>query len=270
MNARRIWTSRLLLESVLKPDNAFVTLTLNTENLTLTDSGRPTLHPLDLTLFLKRLRERFRPRVLRFYGVGEYGEQTGRPHYHVILFGFPCCSMNVIGSAGCSCTACSMIADAWGLGHFTVGNVTRESCQYTAGYVLKKMTQKDDMRLDGRFPEFSRSSRQGGGIGAGAMAILASDLLRSLPPGSEAPAAIRFGGQLIPLGRYLRNLLRVQMGSAKGASVEEVEEIKVRVSAMLDDKVEGEGFEAFFRRRGEENEMASVARRSFNQRRRKI
>lgn len=53
-----------------------------------------TLNPADITGFLMRLRtwvSRHHPELppLRFAVTGEYGDQRGRPHYHLILLGYP-------------------------------------------------------------------------------------------------------------------------------------------------------------------------------------
>lgn len=47
------------------------------------------LSKIDLQLFLKRLRKnltKFTDEKIRYYAVGEYGPQTFRPHYHLLLF----------------------------------------------------------------------------------------------------------------------------------------------------------------------------------------
>lgn len=43
----------------------------------------------DIQLFLKRLRKDIQPFKVRYFVVSEYGPQTCRPHYHMILFDFP-------------------------------------------------------------------------------------------------------------------------------------------------------------------------------------
>lgn len=64
--------------------------------LTYNDYSLPTdgLVKRDLQNFLKRLRERISRVVsddvrLRFVGVGEYGGNTARAHYHLVLYGLP-------------------------------------------------------------------------------------------------------------------------------------------------------------------------------------
>ena len=71
--------------------SAFVTLTYSDDQLVRTLGDFPTLCPEHPQAFLKRLRARVAPARFRFYLVGEYGDQTHRPHYHLVLFGFPTC-----------------------------------------------------------------------------------------------------------------------------------------------------------------------------------
>lgn len=46
-----------------------------------------TLCKRDFQLWMKRLRKKFSDDKIRFFACGEYGGQTKRPHYHVIVFG---------------------------------------------------------------------------------------------------------------------------------------------------------------------------------------
>ena len=57
------------------------------------------------------------------------------------------------------------LEDIWGMGRVAVGNVTWESCAYTARYVTKKITGKiseEVYKILGVEPEFVRMSRKPG------------------------------------------------------------------------------------------------------------
>lgn len=93
----REWANRLLLEKEYYPDDQcwFVTLTYDEEHVPRsfypdpeTGEAQPcmTLDKRHHQLFMKRLRKNSRQQI-RFFGCGEYGPQTMRPHYHYILFG---------------------------------------------------------------------------------------------------------------------------------------------------------------------------------------
>lgn len=194
----------MILESLSHPASCFVTLTYNDDHIP--EGG--TLNPDDTKLFLKRLRKAYHPLKLRYYLVGEYGDRTLRPHYHIALFGVPP-------------DAVYTIADAWArngnpIGHVVVGTLTFESAAYIAGYVTKKMTKADDPRLGGRHPEFARMSLRPG-IGALAMDQVA-DMLhtrvgsRLIAETGDVPTVLRHGGKPMPLGRYLRRKLREKVG----------------------------------------------------------
>lgn len=133
-----------MLEAECHASSAFVTLTYSDENLP------RELVPRHLQLFMKRIRKSVAPQKLRFFGVGEYGDFSGRPHYHVILFGL---GGLVVGMhpRGCECVVCR----GWGLGLCHIGEVTAESCAYTVSYVLKGMTRK---KGGDKHPEFARMS----------------------------------------------------------------------------------------------------------------
>lgn len=82
---RSEWTFRLLQEMKIATSAYFLTLTYSDEHV-----------PKDLNLskeelqnFFKRLRvaqSKVTKSQIRYYAIGEYGENTHRPHYHIILF----------------------------------------------------------------------------------------------------------------------------------------------------------------------------------------
>lgn len=219
LNRRRLWTHRLFLESLLHSDFSFVTLTYDEEHLP--EGGA--LKKEDASLWLKRIRKAVYPRKLRFYLVGEYGDQTERPHFHVALFGYPSCfnykfndKVSLFYRSKCQCMSCSTVRSTWSKGKVDVGTLTLESAQYIAGYVTKKMTKADDPRLKGRPPEFARMSLRPG-IGAGAMVNVGEQLLTNggcelILREGDVPTALKQGKKSLPLGRYLRKKLREFMG----------------------------------------------------------
>ena len=83
----------MLLEAECHKENSFVTLTYAPENEDKLEfhEGFPSLDPSHATKFIKKIRKKLEPHKLRYYLVGEYGSQTQRPHYHLVLFGMPPC-----------------------------------------------------------------------------------------------------------------------------------------------------------------------------------
>lgn len=200
-----------MLESFLHEANSFITLTFSEEHL----PDDASLSVRTLQLFLKRLRERVGAPGLRFFGVGEYGDETSRPHYHVALFGLR--NEHPDGWRGrCPCSVCG----AWRFGDVHAYELSRFLAQYMAGYVVKKMTSKEDPRLGGRYPEFSRMSRRPG-IGAGAVEVLGKSVVDQETGeihlvDEDVPSQFRMERKLWPLGRYLTRRLRLEVGLAEG------------------------------------------------------
>lgn len=183
-----MWTGRQFLESLTHAENCFITLTYADDTL---PEGE-TLVPEHCTLFLKRLRKSVYPLQFRYYLVGEYGDNSNRPHYHLSAFGLGQFSADIVNSA-------------WGKGHTLTAEFNAQTAQYVAGYTVKKMTAKDDPRLKGRHPEFSRKSNRPG-LGAPAMDIIA-DTLRSHNL-ADAPRHLLVGKKKLMLDRYLLRKLR--------------------------------------------------------------
>ena len=102
----------------------------------------------DLNLFIRRLRK-VNPGI-RYFAVGEYGSEKGRPHYHAIIF-------NLIDLA--------LITDSWvdlngmPIGHVVGDRATMGRIRYMVEYMA--LPQKED----GRQKAFRVMSRRPG-IGA--------------------------------------------------------------------------------------------------------
>lgn len=223
-----------MLEASQWSDNAFVTLTYDEDKMPRLDDGRGILLVSEYQNWLKRLRKEFSivsgGRKLRFYGVGEYGDNSWRPHFHFALFNFPNC---VYGHSTYSrvtkdcCVWCDMVRDTWGRGNILVAELNTNSAQYVCGYVTKKMTSKDDLRLKGLPPEFAKMSLRPG-IGGDAMHEVASTLLEfNLEDRMvDVPSTLRHGKRILPLGRYLQRRLRRFVGKDEKAPQEVLDKIK--------------------------------------------
>lgn len=221
----------MLLEASLYTDNAFVTLTYAEDPTTLSIR--------DYQLWLKRLRKAVAPHQFRFVLVGEYGDETFRPHYHAALFNFRSCEWGqsrYSRSRQNCCGPCDLVRDTWGLGHIQLGTFTPESAQYVVGYVTKKMTSKDDPRLGNRYPEFQRSSRMPG-IGVPFLHEAASEWLRLGLDHSQAdvPSALAHGTRNLPLGDFMKRKLRTFIGKEANAPQNAPNKYKEEMQAVWDD-----------------------------------
>lgn len=78
------WASRLMLEADCHKDVCCLTLTYDDMHL---PAGEE-LCKRDIQLFLKSLRKAIAPVKVRYFYCGEYGSKNGRPHYHMIIFGW--------------------------------------------------------------------------------------------------------------------------------------------------------------------------------------
>lgn len=218
----------MLLESMKHGDSSFITLTYagNESGDTCKYCKGPckrcqckshgvSLKPQDARNWLKRFRKILEPQKIRYFLVGEYGTETQRPHLHCIAFGVsPIVAGGPDGFSG-------LVRDSWKCGHVYVGDATVDSMQYVAGYVTKKMTKKDDPRLEGRHPEFARMSLRPG-IGALAVDDIARAVdtdagLQQLIESGDVPAALKLGNKSLPLARYLRRKIRRKLGLAEEA-----------------------------------------------------
>lgn len=162
----REWSIRIMHESTLHDKNSFITLTYSDDNLEYFNetSIAPTISKRTFQLFLKRLRKYFDKCgiKIRYFGVGEYGEKTSRPHYHLCLFGadFGHDRRSHDGDYFISDT----LSDTWSLGNCLIGKLEYDSASYVAGYVTEKLTGKMAVEYEvrGVLPPFALMSRAPG------------------------------------------------------------------------------------------------------------
>ena len=105
------------------------------------------------------------------------------------------------------------------MGDIEVGMLEPKSAAYLCGYLNKGLTRKDDQRLEGRHPEFTRMSNRPG-IGREAMWEIASQLMMH-DIEDEIPTHLMHGTKKRPLGRYLRH----QLADMAGYTPEEKKQI---------------------------------------------
>lgn len=227
-----------------------MTLTYSDATLPRTSQGLPTLDPKDLKNWLKRFRAAIAPLRIRFYAVGEYGGETFRPHYHAAIYNYEMCrngrTLKDVRTGRplpqrC-CDVCRLVHNTWSvdgehIGDVDLGELNDESAQYVAGYTTKKMTAADDSRLLGRYPEFARMSLKPG-IGAGfvpfiadAINVLSVDLVAEQ---GDVPSALRHGTRIMPIGRYLRRKLRMEVGLAPEAPQSTLDQAKAELQPLRD------------------------------------
>lgn len=165
LDKSRTWAARLMHELRMHNNvGYFVTLTLSDDNLEFSElTGAATLVKSHLQKFFKRLRKA--GYAIRYYAVGEYGEQTGRPHYHAIIFGLDFSDRRLYGkSNGLNLYTSATLDRIWSLGQCFIGDITFESCAYCARYVLKKLTgnMAGLYAYEDILPEFALMSRRPG------------------------------------------------------------------------------------------------------------
>lgn len=102
----------------------------------------------DIQKFLKRLRKAYKDK-LRYFVAGEYGEQTARPHYHMILYGWkPTDLENLYKIHHNGYYNSKWLADLWGMGQIQIAQAVPETYRYVAGYVTKKMYEIDGKKAN--------------------------------------------------------------------------------------------------------------------------
>lgn len=200
------WATRCVHESMMHDVSCFLTLTYSPECL-------PCPRSLDydaVPAFMKRLRKAFGAGI-RYYAGGEYGDDYGRPHYHLCVFGFYPDDAVYYKTAPCGerLYTSARLDRIWGQGFVVVGQVSFESAAYIARYCVDKVTGKQASShyervepLTGEvyqaLPERAWMSRRPG-IGKGFLEVYGAQL--------AAHDGCVVDGRPRPLPRYYRDKL---------------------------------------------------------------
>lgn len=129
-------------------ESQFVTLTYNEQNL---PEGH-TLNKNHPKLFLKKLRKWINKNYpglkIRYKLVGEYGERSFRPHYHLAIFGLPSFKDQELSDKNYTEThklyESKILTEIWGKGNVIYNHLTPESCLYIAQHSDKKINREVD------------------------------------------------------------------------------------------------------------------------------
>lgn len=167
------------------PDAHFVTFTISDEYRKV--RGHTSLDKKELQKFFKRLRRKSNgvlPVIddkgvtrypIRYFACGEYGDQSGREHYHACIFNLQIDDKQLYKIQNDHRLYTSeWLSDIWTcpdtqtpMGHVVIGDVSFDSAAYCARYMLKKQKgkgKKDYCNQDGEYlePEFVTMSRRPG------------------------------------------------------------------------------------------------------------
>lgn len=154
------WCVRLYHESLYHDDSCFVTLTYDDEHLP-RDGQIDKVH---VQSFMKMLRSEVEEK-LKYYFCGEYGEKTGRPHYHGILFGLGVAEGTYKRFSRAKWYPDTLLVEkgplkaSWRKGNIVIGTVTKNSIQYVTNYIQKRLYD-EEAKKDGRVQPFSLMSKK--------------------------------------------------------------------------------------------------------------
>lgn len=177
-------------EASLHEYNWFLTLTYEDwKTIELTGILPYSLDKRHLSTFVESMRHycSYYGASFRFFAAGEYGDLNERPHYHLSIFGLapgllglPCQSEDktlrqkgltygkfvrlsspLRDENGNEFWQSPVIGDRWPYGAHKIYRATRETFQYVAGYVTKKLTGDlgRDFKKTGRVLPFQLQSR---------------------------------------------------------------------------------------------------------------
>lgn len=131
------WSYRLAVEAKSHEKNCFLTLTYNDDSLPFDFC----VSRRELQLFVKRLRKEIAPTRVRFFGCGEYGKKRGRPHYHLVVFGWSPDDLFYLGKdkKGTVLYRSATVEKCWKKGFSSVAiDMTPEVLKYVAKYMQKR------------------------------------------------------------------------------------------------------------------------------------
>lgn len=189
---------RCVLHASLYKHNCFLTLTY--------DESRPEYHNVfdyrDIQLFKNKLRSRIRrddeqlfltepESKIDIFNVHEYGK-NGKKHWHLVAFNLDFSDKKLFSRKnGIPLFTSDELADCWGKGHCTLGDVSEASAMYQAQY-----TQKDFK--NGNVNNEKKSHSKHSGIGRPYFLKHFDQILRL--------GYVPFRGKKLPVPRYFQKI----------------------------------------------------------------
>lgn len=186
LNYSAEWATRIMLEAKKYKNNFWVTLTYDQDHLpiatelTFNDEifenvgdikwGEGCLVPEHMDTFLDSLRKhlarKYKHNGVKYYYAGEYGTETHRPHYHIVLMNCPLditqfydTHIDVNYKAHWKSHE---LERYWDKGMIDICELEWSDAAYTARYCAKKLFKKTSDRQyyeEGKKPEFVRMSK---------------------------------------------------------------------------------------------------------------
>lgn len=127
------WAQRARHEIATHDENCFLTLTYDNDNL-----PSYLIVKTEFQKFMKKLRKKTKNK-LRYMVSHEYGGKTGRPHHHVIVFGWNPNNQNFLMKApsGEPLFTSPDLEKLWPHGYHSIGTANEKTAYYIASYALK-------------------------------------------------------------------------------------------------------------------------------------
>lgn len=142
---RQDWYFRLQIELQNSLSCYFLTLTYNDEHLPKCLDDKPCFSVDDVQKFLKRLRKFYTGSKIKYFLIGEYGGNFGRPHYHSIMFNLPKKDIYTLNNE---------ISQIWKNGYTSLANITDARIGYCCKYCLQNLQSKRTAAHPSLFPPF--------------------------------------------------------------------------------------------------------------------
>lgn len=203
---KMVWTTRNMLESRMHESSVFITLTYDDNHLPANDYYHGgSLYKKDLQQFFKSLKQALARKgspKIRYYAVGEYGDQSQRAHYHALIYGISYEDAD------------ELIDRIWDKGYTYTRPFLRERAAYVCGYTTKKL-EADRRKLDGRKPMFQIQSMNPG-IGVNYIEHLADYIVNRNKTDIIHDGFIRIDGKMHYLGKFLINKLDQEIWKLTG------------------------------------------------------
>lgn len=246
-NKQRIWTGRIILQTMITPSVVCLTLTYDDKNLPVVGDNKlgyvQSLNKRDYQLFLKRLRERINNKI-KYYISGEYGEKTGRPHFHAIIWNLDDADtiqreylyeIKKLGKVRYPKIANTLL-ESWQKGNIHVAAFSSAFAAYAAKHITKQNLYSKECNHPYFVKEFSRMSlRPAIGVTEDPndnpiiQWIYSKQGVDFISGNFDVPNVFRYDGQLYPFGRYLRNKMRL----AAGMKPEQPNEVKLNEALRI-------------------------------------